>query len=71
MSFDKEAYSKRFVNVASVCPNKQKESEKIQTQIDDFLAAGGKINVFDSKVMKKQYLDLKAQRDANLERMKK
>lgn len=43
--FNRETYQARFINVADVRPDKVKASKLIESQVNAFLASGGKIDV--------------------------
>ena len=69
MVFDKEIYTKQCVNVSSVRCNKQIESDLLQIKVDEFEAAGGKIELIGFGVSNSVYKDLRSQHRIKKEQM--
>ena len=70
MVFDKEIYTKRFINESSIKLDKQIESTVLEYKIDEFEAAGGKIEIIPFGVSNSKFKDLKTQRNEGVDRMK-
>ena len=69
MVFDKDIYTKQCINVSSVRCNKQIESDLIQSQVDEFEASGGKVELIGFGVSNSVYKDLRSQHRIKKEQM--
>ena len=69
MVFNKEIYTKQCINVSTVRCNKQIESDLLQSQIDEFEAAGGKIELIGFGVSNNPYKDLRRQHKESKEKL--